>query len=402
MTRRFFHVDHALLGDGSSLADAAVVVEEDGTIAEVGRAAEIAPPPGAKVVRVHGVLFPGLVNAHTHLELSALRGKVTGGRGFLAWVDALLASRAEAMPEDDTGAIEAAVAELVRAATMAVGDVTNTLAAVGPLARAGLVGFVFHEIFGQDRAAVMRRVEELGAAVARRHPSWPTVELRHAPAAHTLYTTHPDAVRALLEAGTRDPSSRTTLHLAEHAGERRAVEHGDGPVVEWFERRTGQKVAWPKRPLFDHAEAVGALRPGVLLVHLSCARRDELSRVRASGAGVVVCPRSNLYIEASLPPLLAMLGEGLEPALGTDSLASNTSLDVLAEARALWERFPSVAPGRLVAMATGNGARALGLERLGRIRRGARPGLFAVRGEIEGDPAAFLLTNLNAPRTRLA
>jgi len=114
----------------------------------------------------------------------------------------------------------------------------------------------------------------------------------------------------------------------------------------------------------------------VLLVHLADATSKELETVARRSAPVVVCPRSNLFIETKLPPILAMREAGIEPALGTDSLASNLSLDVLAEARALKDRFPAISAAELLRMATWNGARALGRSDLGRIARGARPGLI--------------------------
>jgi aminodeoxyfutalosine deaminase len=401
MSLRVFHVDHLLRGDERPIADAAVAFDEKGIVVDVGPAGEVLPRnAGAPVTRIEGIAFPGLVNAHAHLELSAMRGKVAGGRGFVTWVDSLLSLRVEHSPEDDAEAIDAAADDLVRFATVAIGDVTNSLAAVSALARRGIAGWSFHEVFGQDREAVLRRVRGLSAELAERHARWPSTDLEYAPAPHTLYTTHPEAVQALVDAAL-DRGGRTTLHLAEHAGERRAVEQGDGPVVEWFERRTKSKPEWPKKSLFDHAASVGALREGVLLVHLTEARPDELARIAESGASVVLCPRSNLFIEAKLPPLLAVLAAGLEPALGTDSLASNTSLDVLAEAKALRDRFPSVEPWLLVKMATWNGARALGRNDLGRIAKGARPGLYAIEGSAKGDPASHLLANLSAPRMLL-
>jgi aminodeoxyfutalosine deaminase len=113
----------------------------------------------------------------------------------------------------------------------------------------------------------------------------------------------------------------------------------------------------------------------------------------------VLCPRSNLYIEVKLPPLLALRAAGVEPALGTDSLASNVSLDVLAEARALGDRFPSVPPRELLQMATWNGARALGRADLGRIAKGARPGIGAIDGELgDEDPSAFVLRHVKRER----
>jgi cytosine/adenosine deaminase-related metal-dependent hydrolase len=140
----------------------------------------------------------------------------------------------------------------------------------------------------------------------------------------------------------------------------------------------------------------------VLLVHLTDAREEELRAVAVSGASAVLCPRSNLYIEGKLPPLLAARAAGVLAALGTDSLASNASLDVLAEARALADRFPGVPARELVAMATWNGARALGREDLGRIAKGARPGIVAVDGDPGDDPSAFLLRNVKAPRRWVA
>ncbi|MBX3260188.1 MAG: amidohydrolase family protein [Labilithrix sp.] len=402
MSVRIFHADHVLPGDAPPIADGAVVVDARGAIVEVGAAAEVLPRhAGPAPERVRGVVFPGLVNAHAHVELSSMRGKVPGGHGFVPWVDRLVTTRSETLPDEDAEEIERAADELAASATVAVGDVTNSLAAVAALARRGIGGAVFHEVLGMDRGVVLRRIDGLRAELDERVPAWPSADLAYAPAPHTLFTLHPDAARALLESAERR-GVRTSLHLAEHAAERRAVEHGEGPVPEWFATRFKQRPEWPRRPLFDLAADVGALRPHVVLVHLADARPDELGRVAAAGAPVVLCPRSNLYIEGRLPPLLAARAAGIEPALGTDSLASNTSLDVLAEARALADRFPSVPKWELVKMATWNGARALGRDDLGRLARGARPGLFCVEGAVTGDPAAFLLAGARATRRVLA
>jgi cytosine/adenosine deaminase-related metal-dependent hydrolase len=384
------------------MRDGAVVMDEHEVVLDVGAAAEVLPRhAGAQVERVRGVVFPGLVNAHTHVELSSLRGKVPGGQGFVPWADRLVTTRAEGTQEEDLECIEAAVEELVRCATVAVGDVSNSLMPVSAFARRGIGGSVFHEVLGVERTAVLARVEGLRAELEERVPSWPTRDLAYAPSPHTLFTVHLDAVHALLDSASRR-GLRASLHLAEHAAERRALEQGDGPVPEWFAQRLKQRPAWPKRPLFDLAAEVGALREGVILVHLTDARPDELAKVAESGASVVLCPRSNLYIEGRLPPLLAVRAAGIEAALGTDSLASNTSLDVLAEARALGDRFPGVPAVELFRMATHHGALVLGRSDLGRIAKGTSPGLFAVEGEVTGDPAAFLLAQLRAPRRALA
>ncbi len=398
---RAIHADAILVGDGDPLKDGAVVVDDAGAVLAVGRAVDVLPAhAGLRIERVHGVLFPGLVNAHTHVELSALRGRVTGGSGFVGWVDRLVAMRAEAAADEEHEAIARGIAELDAATTAAVGEVTNSLGAVVPLMQAGIGGCVFHEVFGIDRAHVMARVAGLEVERAERIGTWPTSDLAYAASPHTLYTTHPDAVRAILET-TRAHGLRASLHLAEHPAERRAIEHGDGPVPAWLIQRlklSNPVFFWPERPLFDYAESLGALEPHVVLVHLADAREAELARVAASGAQVVLCPRSNLHIEGKLPPLLAMRAAGIEAGLGTDSLASNASLDVLAEARALADRFPGVSARELVRMATWNGARALGRTELGRIAKGARPGLAAIDGAPGDDPSAFLIRNVKAER----
>ncbi len=372
------HADRVFTGEGRVQDDGAVVVRRGtGEVLDVGPATDVlARSAGAEPVRVRGLLTPGLVNAHTHLELSSYRGKVAGGRGFVGWVDALVSMRSESSAEEDEAAVEAATDDLVRFGTVAVGDVTNTLAAVMALARRGIGGSVFHEVFGIEREAVLRRAEGLRAELASRVPTWPTTDLAYAPAPHTLYTTHPDAVRALVEAARR-AGKPTSIHLAEHAAERRAIEEGEGAVVAWLAERTRQTRTWPKKGLFDVAEELGVLAPSTLLVHLTEARPGELARVAERGASVVICPRSNAHIEGRVPPASAMLAAGLRPALGTDSLASCPSLDVLEEASAVAASFPEIPFHELLAMATANGARALGRPDLGLFAKGARPGVLA-------------------------
>lgn len=402
---RAVHADAVVTGDGPTLVDGAVVVDERGEVHDVGPAGEVLPRhAGASVERVRGVVVPGLVNAHTHLELSAMRGRVPGGAGFVSWVEHMIGMRAELAPEEDADAIERAVEELESACTVAVGEVTNTLAAVGPLARRGMVGCVFHEAFGVEREPLLRRIEAMPRTVEERVGSWPSRDLVYAPAPHTLYTTHPEGVRQLLRLA-RERGARTTLHLAEHAAERRFLENGDGPVADWYASRLKLRrdlLECPARSPIALADDLGALGPNVLLVHLTDARSEELEVVARRGAPVVFCPRSNLHIETKLPPLLAARAAGLQPALGTDSLASNASLDVLAEARALADRFPMVPAEELLRMTTWAGARALGRADVGRIAPGARPGLFAIDGEPGADACAFVLRHVRAPRRWIA
>src|ERR1700678_3752327 len=102
---RAVHADAIVTGDAETPRDGSVVVDEAGEVVDVGAAAEVLTRhAGAAVERVRGVVLPGLVNAHTHLELSALRGRVPGGAGFVPWVEQMIGVRAELHPEEDSEA----------------------------------------------------------------------------------------------------------------------------------------------------------------------------------------------------------------------------------------------------------------------------------------------------------
>lgn len=402
MTVRVFHATGLVVGDGPSVRDGAVVVSDQGEIVDVGRAEDLLPRhAGAPVSVVKGVIFPGLVNAHTHLELSSLAASAPPGLGFAGWAKAMLAERMRTPAEVAGRATQAAVDTLVRLATVAVGDVGNGLSAAPPLRAAGVVGSLFHEVFGSVREAALERVRGLEHD-ALSHAAAFEGGLRWAPSAHTLHTTHPDAVQAVV-ALARSHGARSSLHLAEHAAEREALEDGRGPMID-FLASMGVPVgarAWPGKGPVSFAAELGLLAPDVLLVHLADATNEELDRIAEAGSPVVLCPRSNQWIEGLVPRLPAMLARGLSPALGTDSLASSPSLDVLEEARELGLRFPELHADVRVRMATWNGAEALGISTIGRIRGGARPGLFAVTCEVPDSPAEALLDAWQRPRVRL-
>lgn len=403
---RLISADAIFLGEGPLVDRGAIVVDASGAVVAAGTREQVAAAhPGLSEERHAGVLMPGLVNAHTHLELSALRGRTSPGRGFVAWVDGMLAARTEIDEGEESEGVARGVAELLAAGTVAVGEVTNTLAAVAALRRAKLGGYVFHEVFGLHEGPTLARIETLAAEAASL--GFAEAEaLRWSPSPHTLHTTHPHAVTAMV-ARARSRGARFSVHLAEHAAERAALEHGTGPMVAWLEARTKtprEAFRWHEAGPVAVAEALGLLAPDALLVHLTDAQPHELERVAQSGAHVVLCPRSNLFIETRLPPLAAMRRAGLAPALGTDSLASCPTLDVLAEAKALHERFPEVPAGELLAMATINGARALDLEAsIGSFSEGKRPGVLLVAGAVPAglDAGVFALRQPMSARRML-
>lgn len=392
------HAPWVVPGEDAPIADGALVLDARGTVLAVGPAGSVLPAhAGLPVDRVHAIVTPALVNAHTHVELSSLRGRVPGGEGFVPWVGRLVSARRMTDPGDAAGAIERAVDELDAAGTVAVGDVGNDSLAAGVLARRGLQGWFFHELVGTSpdggAASFARAAEQ----------PWDVCSLRTAMVPHALYSASAAMIQRVAQF-TRARHGLLSVHVAEFAAERSFLRDRSGPLGPALARAglLVNTVTQGNSPI-DAAASLSLLAHDVLMVHLADARRPELDRLAAEGVRAVLCPRSNLFIQTVFPPVLDVLAAGLHPALGTDSLASNTSLDVLAEAAALRVRFPSVPARELFAMTTAWGADALDLPQLGRLRRGTCPGVLAfelrVGDAIPPDPCALLLAQ-RAPSRR--
>jgi aminodeoxyfutalosine deaminase len=365
----------------AAIPDGAVALDGD-TIVAVGRRGELEPRFGP-AERLEAVVLPALVNAHLHLEVSHLEGRVDGGAGLPRWIGGFVASRAAAPAEEEAPAMARAVEALRAAGVAAVGDVSNTLASVAPLAAAGLAGTVYHEVFGFTPERVAIALEAARAARARiaAPPG-----LRIAPSPHAVYSTHPATIAALLEAG---PAS---IHLAEDPAERAFVATGDGPFAAFLERLGQSGPAADLRPRARSTVALVApwLRPHHLAVHCVDLDAEDRAALAASGATVVLCPRSNQRIGGRLPNLPALLAAGIPLAIGTDSLASAASLAPLAELVLLRSEFPDVPGARLMQLAW-NGA-AVGAPTVGALVPGTAPGVLAA--PLPGgawDPWEFLL-----------
>lgn len=332
-----------------------VTVSDEGTVLAVDDRGGVA---------VDGLLVPGLVNAHVHLELSHLRGRVPGGQGLPAWVSAQLALRTEPAGT----AASSAVAELVRFGTGAVAEVTNGGAAVPYLEAAGVDGVIHAEVLGIDPAMAPAA---LAAAAAI------TSVLPVRPSPHAPYSTSERLLATAVRSGG-PAAPPATIHLDEDPAERRFLATGDGPWAAFMDAlgRDRSSFRAPATTPVDYLARLGLLGPRLALVHLTGARGADLDRVGRSGSPVVLCPRSALHIGGRLADVAGLLERGVVVAVGTDSLASCPDLDLLAELEVLARTHPTVPAERWLHAATAGGAAVLGRPDLGRIAVGARPGLL--------------------------
>ncbi|MFZ5476729.1 MAG: amidohydrolase family protein [Myxococcota bacterium] len=321
-------------------------------VVAVDDAGRIVPSEGLPVEDVPGLLLPGLVNAHTHLEFGPTPTAREGG--FLNWLAQIRAGEPPSAAQAGRGVFQS-----IKAGTAAVGEITNGGLSAGALAAGKMPARVFHEVYGID-------VED---------PPKLAALTPHAP-----HTTHPNVIRAAAARGT--PWS---IHFDEDPEEAVFLRTGGGPWPVAM-RRMGRNLASFRVPGCSPAEylaGLGVLDRRALLVHATCTRGEDLDRVAV--ARVCLCVRSNLHITGWLPDVRGLLAREVPLAIGTDSLSSSPDLDLVAEAVALRRAFADVPLAVWMRALTEGGADALDLP-LGRIREGEAPGLLLVDVPAGDDP----------------
>jgi cytosine/adenosine deaminase-related metal-dependent hydrolase len=350
-------------------------------------------------------ILPVLVNAHTHLELSYLRDAVPAADRFLDWVGGIMAARrAQPNPEapEILAAARAGIAEARASGTGLVGDISNSLATVSLLREAGMPARVFYELLGFNAGDPAGRVREARARVSAIAGAGTDVRVGLAP--HAPYSVSPElfaAIREDLDAHRDDISS---VHLGESPEEVELIHHGTGGWRELLIALGVWREGWQApgvSPVMYLADS-GFLDSRVLAVHGVQCSGDDLSRLRALGATLVSCPRSNQHVGVGAPPLEVFYAAGVNVAFGTDSLASVADLNMFQELAAARTLASRVSARDLIASATLVGARALGFgDEFGSIETGKRGALIAVQlPEDVGDVEEYLVSGIDPVTVR--
>lgn len=295
-----------------------------------------------------GILTPGFVNAHCHLELSHLRGKLPEGEGMSAFLKAIPAVRQQMTDGQVREAIELGIREMLLTGTVAVGDIVNTTDSLEGKLKSRLISVNFAEVF-------VKRVEtarESAERIREVQQKFEEAGLCSHIVAHAPYTMD-EELWGLLSEEVHRKGECMSVHFMETKDELRdnAVKERFYRLVKPFER--------------------------LLLVHNLYSGKEDMEEYSRElpNAFYVLCPRSNLYIQDKLPDLKVFLPYMDRVCLGTDSLASNKSLSLLEEVNVLISRFEEVDLYQLLGCISSVPARALGLSELGSIEVGKRPGL---------------------------
>ena len=339
-----------MIPDRPVIDDAAILVDQ-GIIREVGTYGDLAPAHSGKIIDLgDAFVVPGLLNAHSHLELAHLRGKCPAGKGFVSWVEDLLK---QPIFDLDAQALDDAAREMKRTGTCMVGDIATRFAKemAGTLEASGLFFVVFCEAIGET---------------VPRKTFIPSGEFEAgfiSVAGHSLYTTHVDVLRAA-KAETREKGIPFSLHLAEHDDEA-AIMAGEPSAFLDLLRGRGRLLDFepPRKRPVEQAADLGLLDETTLAVHCVKVAGEDIDTVRQSGATVCLCPRSNEFIGVGRAPWEKWVASGAPVCLGTDSLASNVDLDLWNEAAYLKENFDGeLALDDLLAMMTRTPAKILGAD----------------------------------------
>ena len=323
-------------------------------------------PAGEDVELGAAVLMPGLVNAHTHLELTAMRGFLEDLE-FHAWIRRLVTARQEVLTRDmllDSARL--GIDEGLAAGITTYADTCDSGVAFDAMLERGVRGIMYQEVFGPAPATCEESIVELKAKVAALRAR-ETALVRVGVSPHAPYTVS-DRLFAATARFAIQAGLPIAIHIAESDSEQQLVVQARGPFADALLKR-GIRVEERARTPIQLLRGLRVLDAQPLLIH--CVRADavDVHAIRTSGSSVAHCPGSNAKLGHGVAPLTAFLEAGIPVGLGSDSMASRNRMSILGEAclaalqqRARVQRPDAVPAARALRLATIDGARALGLD----------------------------------------
>ncbi len=340
------------------------VVEHDGKIVFAGPADSA--PDGDDYDFGDSVLLPGLINAHTHLELTSMRGFLED-LCFNDWIDKLRSSRKEALTDDMLlDSARYGIVEGLHAGITTYADTCATGFVMTAMLEMGVRGIMFQETFGSGPEQCEASIKALRARVAELSPlQTDLVRLGISP--HAPYTVS-DVLYTACAEFAHEEGWRMGLHIAESASEQELVTSGTGPFAEeWIER--GLEVVPRGRSPVALLEKTGCLSTSPLLIHAVRLDAEDIEAIARHKCAVAHCPASNAKFGHGIAPLAQYLAAGITVGLGSDSVASNNRMDILEEARlavlfqrAVHRNETTIPAHTALEMATIGGARALNID----------------------------------------
>lgn len=383
---RKFSAQYIFTNTGRPLKRGIVTVDGNGTVTGVEDTNGL-PAEKSTVEFYNGVIVPGFVNCHCHLELSHLKGKTDEGKGLGHFIGQVMKHRSL---HHDMKKIADADAVMFREGISLCADVCNSDATFAVKQNSPLKYINLIETSGLEAGDAQNRIDgtvNIAATSARLGIPYNFVP-------HAVYSTSLPLFRLLKELGRTNRT--TSIHFMESHDETELLVARSGAIASICE---AAGIMPPAPELVkSHTDAVlNEITPlgNLILVHNTFISRHILKQInQRPDVYLCLCPASNIYIEQRLPPVYMLTEETRNIIIGTDSLASNHKLSIVEELKILQHHFPAIAFEELVKWATINGATALGEEnRFGTIEPGKNPGLVLIDGmdmeNMKLKPASF-------------
>lgn len=384
------------------------VITEGERIVWVGERAHA--PRGGRDEELGDVfLTPGLVNTHTHLDLTVMRGLLEG-LPFFRWVRTLTGAIGTLSEADALDASLLGVAEGIAAGTTTFADTAPNEAAFTAMRQLGVRGIAYREVFGPDPTNAEKHLALLADHVDSMLQR-ATALVRVGVSPHAPYSVS-DALYAAVARFAAERRLPVAVHIAESADEQRLVTEGQGEYADFLRGRGIAVTPRGSEPM-DIIVRANLLRPRTLLIHAVRLSEGAIPRIASAGCGVAHCPASNAWFGHGVAPLTALTKAGVQVGLGSDSMASNNRMDLLEEARlaalaqrAVTGRHDLVTPKQAFRLATLGGAEALDLdEHVGSLEVGKQADLavfaFAPQLGPVTDPYAALVFGPRPRTTRV-
>jgi cytosine/adenosine deaminase-related metal-dependent hydrolase len=366
------HNGHGWIPEGTTLE-----------VSETGVIISILDKPGAGTVFYDGALAPGFVNAHCHLELSHMKGVVPEHTGLIPFLKTIPQRRNDFTGEQKKEGRTNAYNELVRNGVVAVGDIANTTDTLDVRATGELHVCTFIESIGFTEANAQRSFDyalKTYEAFFSQQPG--DKRLTQAIAPHAPYSVSSSLFR-LIDAHV--PGGLLSIHNQENEEENKYYKAKEGAVGDLLHTLGIDDSLFSPTGLSSLISYLQWLSPShsFILVHNTCTTRQEVqyAQNRLKEVHWCLCPNANLYIENTLPDIHMLTSEGVNICIGTDSLASNRRLSILAELSSIKAHYPELDWQTLLTWGTRNGAKALHMDDIiGTIEPGKTPGIIQITG----------------------
>lgn len=380
MRYRKFKADFLFNGERLLNNENVLVTNQKGTIINIISAKEA----GEEVQVFKGILSPGFVNAHCHLELSHLKNKIDERTGLVNFVFKVVSERHFA-EEDILDAIEKSEEEMLQNGIVAVGDICNNTLTLSQKIKRNLYYYNFIETSGwlpEIASLRFEKAKDIFNEFEKHH-------LQSSIVPHAPYSVSENLWKEIIPFSE---GKTITIHNQETADEDVFIKEGKGEFLIMFEKmKIDNSFFKPKeKGSVEYYFQNLSLAKSVILVHNTYSKQTDLDFIsqyknEEQLISFCLCPNANLYIENALPPVDLFIKNNCNLVLGTDSFASNHQLNILEEIKTIQKNFSQIKTETILKWATLNGAKALQMEnKLGTFEKGKTPGVILIEN-VDGE-----------------